>query len=312
MKRPLLAGLLATITALAAAWQPAEAIGARLNVVTTLPTLAAIAKEVGGDAVAVTALAYPNQDPHFVDARPNLVLPLNHADLLIVNGVELEVGWLPVLQTGARNGNIQMGSAGYLDASTLVPLKQVPTQKIDRSMGDVHAGGNPHFLVDPRNGARIANGMAKRFAQLLPRRAAHFQQRAAAFSKQANGFADQQTKRFAALPASKRQIVSYHQSLVYLNDWLGLRQVGMIEPKPGVPPTPPHVASLLGLMRDQQVDAVLQESYYPSRFGQLLADKSGAAFVLLPGGADSERGETYLRYLGSMTDKIHAALSRRK
>jgi zinc/manganese transport system substrate-binding protein len=312
MKRPLLAGLLAAATALAAALQPAEALGARLNVVATVPALAAIAKEVGGEAVAVTALASPNQDPHFVDARPNLILPLNHADLLVVNGVDLETGWLPTLQTGARNGNIQMGSSGYLDASMLVPLKQVPMQKIDRSMGDLHPGGNPHYLIDARNGARVAAGMAQRFGQLLPRRAGEFRQRAAAFTKQANTFADQQTKRFAALPAAQRQTVSYHQSLVYLNDWLGLKQIGMIEPKPGVPPTPSHVAALLGLMREQKADAILQESYYPSRFGQLLADKTGAAFVLLPGGPNVDQGETYLHFLGTVTDKVHAALSHRQ
>jgi zinc/manganese transport system substrate-binding protein len=312
MKRPLLAGLIAVATALLAALQPAKAIGARLNVVTSIPTLAAIAKEVGGDAVSVTALSSPNQDPHFVDARPNLILPLNHADLLIVNGLQLEVGWLPTLQTGARNGNIQLGTSGYLDASTLVPLKQVPMQKIDRSMGDLHPGGNPHFLTDPRNGARVATGMAQRFGQLLPRQAGAFKQRAEAFARQANGFADQQTKRFAALPPSQRHIVAYHQSLVYLIEWLSLRQIGMIEPKPGVPPTPPHVAALLGQMREQKADAILQETYYPSRFGQLLAEKSGAAFVLLPGGPDSDHGETYLHYLTTVTNKIFTALSRSK
>jgi zinc/manganese transport system substrate-binding protein len=311
MKRPLLTGLLAAATALVALLQPANAIGAQLNVVATVPALAAIAREVGGDAVAVTTLSYPNQDPHFVDARPNLVLPLNRADLLIVTGLDLEVGWLPTLQTGARNGGIQMGTPGYLDTSTLVSLKQVPLQKIDRSMGDLHAGGNPHFLTDPRNGAKVAIGIAKRYAQLLPRRAAEFNKRATAFAQEANGFGTQQAQRFAALPASKRQVVAYHQSLTYLNDWLALRQIGMIEPKPGVPPTPPHVADLLGLMREQKADAVLQESYYPARFGQLLAEKTGAAFILLPGGPDADHGETYLHYLKAVADKIYTALSRR-
>lgn len=309
MTRNLLTGLIAATTVLLATLQPAAAIGARLNVVATTPALAAIAREIGGEAVAVTTLSSPNQDPHFVDARPNLILPLNRADLLIVNGLDLEVGWLPTLQTGARNGAIQKGAQGYFDASTVVPLKQVPMQKIDRSMGDLHPGGNPHYLTDPRNGARVATGMAQRFGQLLPRHAAEFQQHAAAFSKSANSLGDQQAKRFAALPATKRQTVSYHQSWIYLNDWLGLRQIGMIEPKPGVPPTPPHVAALLGQMREQKVDAILQETYYPSRFGQLLAEKSGAAFVLLPGGPDSDHGETYQHYLAGMADKVYAALS---
>lgn len=307
MKRLLFASLL-TVAALMAVPRPARAFGATLNVVATTPALAAIAKEVGGPSVAVTTLSSPNQDPHFVDARPSLILPLNRADLLIVNGLDLEIGWLPTLQTGARNAAIQKGSSGYFDASTLVVLKQVPTQRIDRSMGDLHPGGNPHFLTDPRNGARVGTGLAQRFGQLLPRHAAEFRQRAASFAKQSNALADQQAKRFAALPVSKRQTVGYHQSWAYLNDWLDLRQIGMIEPKPGVPPTPPHVAALLGLMREQKADAILQETYYPSRFGQLLAEKSGATFVMLPGGPDVDHGETYLHYLTAVADKIYGAL----
>ncbi|MBC7542748.1 MAG: zinc ABC transporter substrate-binding protein [Candidatus Sericytochromatia bacterium] len=312
MKRQLLVSLVAVMAALVAAPAPAVAIGAKINVVTTLPALASIVTTVGGESVSVTSLAYPNQDPHFVDARPNLILPLNRADLLVINGLDLETGWLPVLRTGARNANIQMGTLGFLDASTLVPLKGVPLQKIDRSMGDLHAGGNPHFLTDPRNGARIATGIAARLSQLLPRQAAAFKARAATFAIDANALGAKEAKRFASLPAAKRQVVGYHQSWIYLNDWLSLNQIGMIEPKPGVPPTPQHVAALLGQIRDQKVTAILQETYYPSRFGQLLAEKTHIAFVLLPGGPNFNQGETYLGYLTGLTSKIHDALMGKK
>jgi zinc/manganese transport system substrate-binding protein len=301
---------LAALVSLASVLGIATAAEAHLNVVATLPALAALTKEVGGSEVQITSLSYPNQDPHFVDARPNLLLPLNRADLLIVNGLELEVGWLPNLQTGARNGNIQMGTLGFLDVSTLVPLKQIPQQRIDRSMGDLHAGGNPHFLVDPRNGARIALGIANRLAQLDPQHAKTYRGRAQTFAQTLNAFAAKQTARFAALPKDHRQVIGYHQSWIYLLDWLGLTQIGMIEPKPGVPPTPGHVASLLGRMREVHVEAILQETYYPSRFGQLLAEKSGTALVLLPGGPNIDRGETYQQYLTTLTDKVYDALRR--
>lgn len=285
---------------------------AKVRVVATLPTLAAIAREVGGDAVEVTSLAYPTQDAHFVDARPHLVLRLNQADLLIVNGSDLEVGWLPVLLTGARNARIQPGAQGYLDASTLVALKGIPQGRVDRSQGDIHPGGNPHFLTDPRNGGKVAVGIARKLAAIDPSNGQKYLQRAQDLDRKAVALYERERKRFLAIPAERRHVVTYHQSWVYFLDWLGLEEIGTIEPKPGIPPDPPHVSRLLTRMRQVHTDAVIQEAYYSSRIGKLLAEKAGVPLVVLPGGADFERGQRYQEYLETLTRKVHAAITESK
>jgi zinc/manganese transport system substrate-binding protein len=288
---------------------PASAL-AKVKVVATLPDLAAVAREVGGPDADVDVLAYPSQDPHFVDARPHLVIKLNRANLLVLAGLQLETGWLPTLLTGARNGRIQVGSTGYLDASTVVPLKQVPAGQIDRSMGDIHPGGNPHYMADPRNGARVAGAIAQRLSALDPSHAAAYQARARAFQAQANALGAAQAKRFATLAAPRRQVVTYHQSLIYLLEWLGLKQVTTIEPKPGIPPAPQHVASVLGQMRASGVEVVAQEEYFPTAAGRLLAEKAKARLVVLPGGTDFEKGESYLAYVQGLADKLWAGFQR--
>lgn len=285
---------------------------AKVRVVATLPTLAAIVKEVGGPEVDVTSLAYPTQDAHFVDARPHLVLQLNKADMLVINGSELEVGWLPVLLTGARNPRIQPGAQGYLDASTLVPLKEVPHARVDRSQGDIHPGGNPHYLTDPRNGGKVALGIAQRLGAIDPENRGDYLKRARALDQQAVALADRERKRFLAIPAMRRHVVTYHQSWVYFLDWLALEEIGTIEPKPGIPPDPPHVSRLLTHMRKVHTDAIIQEAYYSSRIGKLLAEKSGVPLVVLPGGADFERGQRYLEYVETLTSKVHAAIAATK
>lgn len=285
---------------------------AKVRVVATLPTLASIVREVGGNGVEVTSLAYPTQDAHFVDARPHLVLQLNKADLLVINGSDLEIGWLPVLVTGARNSRIQPGAQGYLDASTLVTLKEIPHGKLDRSQGDIHPGGNPHYLTDPRNGGKVALGIAQKLGAIDPANRNDYLKRAKALDQKAVALAEQERKRFLAIPQVQRHVVTYHQSWVYFLDWLGLEEIGTIEPKPGIPPDPPHVSRLMTHMRKVHTDAILQEAYYSSRIGKLLAEKTGVPLVVLPGGADFERGETYLSYVETLTRKVYAAIREAK
>lgn len=281
---------------------------AKVRVVATLPTLAALAREVGGTEVDVTALALPTQDPHFVDARPHLMLALHRAQLLVATGLELESGWLPVLVRGARNPLIQPGARGHLEAASLVPLKQVPGGRVDRSMGDVHPGGNPHFLLDPRLGARVGVGLAERLAALDPEHAAGYRERAAGLTREALQLASEQTRRFQALDAGRRHVVTYHESWVYLLDWLGLSPVGTLEPKPGIAPDPAHLAALLARMRQAHADVILQEAYYPDRAGRLLAERTGSRLVVTPGGADFEGGQRYLSYLRALVDQVYAAV----
>lgn len=285
---------------------------AKVRVVATLPTLASIVREVGGNQVEVTSLAYPTQDAHFVDARPHLVLNLNKADLLVINGSDLEVGWLPVLLTGSRNAKIQPGAQGYLDASSLVSLKDIPHGKIDRSQGDIHPGGNPHYLTDPRNGGKVAIGIAQRLGAIDPQHRADYLKRAKALEQKASALAERERKRFLAIPAVRRHVVTYHRSWDYFVDWLGLEEIGTIEPKPGIPPDPPHVSRLLAHMRKVHCDAILQEAYYSSRVGKLLAEKAGVPLVVLPGGADFEKGQSYLEYVEALTQKVYAAMTENK
>jgi zinc/manganese transport system substrate-binding protein len=286
---------------------PARARAA-VAVVATTPDLAAIVRQVAGAGAQVTALALPTQDPHFVDARPNLALALNRADLLVVQGLELEVGWLPALQSGAKNPKIQAGAPGYLDASTLVAPLEVPGGEVSRAQGDIHRGGNPHYLVDPRNGAKVARGVAAKLAAIDPAGAAGYQQRAEALEREAIDLAAKQAARFTALDGGKRKVVVYHRSWAYLEAWLGLTEVGAVEPKPGIPPDPAHVAGLLGAMRAQGVRAVVTEDYYPSTTSKLLADKSGAALCVLPGG--TAEAQSYLDHVRDDADRLFAALAR--
>lgn len=281
---------------------------AKLKVVATLPDLAAVSREVGGAEVEVTALAYSTQDPHFVDARPHLVLAMNRADMLVSTGLGLEAGWLPTLLTGARNGKIQPGAVGHLDASTVVPLKQIPNQPVSRAMGDIHPGGNPHYMADPRNGAKVAIAIADRLGRLDPAHRQAFRDRARAFALKCEAIAKAEATRFAALPAADRHVVTYHQSLIYLLDWLQLDQIATLEPKPGIPPAPSHIAQVLGTMRTRHVDVILQEEYFPTTAGKLLAAKAKARLVVLPGGPDFEKGESYLTYVKAMADKVYAGI----
>jgi zinc/manganese transport system substrate-binding protein len=285
---------------------PARAAG-KLRVVATVGDLGAIAREVLGDAGEVVVLAKPTQDPHFVDARPNLILDLNRADALVSMGLDYEVGWLPVLVKGSRNGKIQNGSPGAIVASTLVPLLEVPQQKIDRSMGDIHPGGNPHFTLDPRNGARIARGLAQRLGDLAPDNRALYARNAEAFAARLEA----RTRDWERRLASRRgtPVVSYHKSLIYLTGWLGLIDAGTIEPKPGIPPSAAHVAELVNDMKARKVPAILQERWYPSSVAETIAGQTGAKLVLIAG-MTADRA-SYADHLEEVVRALEGALPAR-
>lgn len=302
MTRPLTAFVLALGLILSS---PARA---DLRVVTTLPSLAALAKEIGGAHVTVHAMASPREDPHYVDAKPSHLVTLSRADLLIVNGLELEVGWLPGLQTAARNPRIQVGAAGYLDASTFVPLLETPTARIDRSMGDIHPGGNPHFLFDARAAAAVGRGIAERLAALDPEQAATYRAAGEKTTAALLAFAKAEHERFAQLPAEKRRVIAYHRSLSYLLDWLGISASLEVEPKPGIPPNPGHVATVLKTMKATGVHVVLQEAFYPKKTSRTLTRLVGGRLVVFPGGVDFARGETYLAHLQGITQEVYDAL----
>jgi zinc/manganese transport system substrate-binding protein len=282
---------------------------ANLKVVATVPDLAALAKAVGGEHVDVTAMSLHTQDPHFVDAKPNLALAVNRADLLLAVGMELEVGWLPALQNGARNPRILPGNPGYLEASGFVRPLDVPTGKVDRGQGDVHPGGNPHFLYDPRAALEVARGLAERMASLDPKNAEAYKANLAKFTAELEKARAGWEQRLAGLKGVP--VIAYHKTTSYLADWLGFEPITFLEPKPGIPPNPAHVARVLGLGRQRKVQLVLQEEYYPDSTSRLVANKIPASLVLIPAGTDFRSGQTYLQHMEDLVTRLEKGLKAR-
>jgi zinc/manganese transport system substrate-binding protein len=281
---------------------------AAVKVVATVPDLAALAKAVGGDKVSVTSLALPTQDPHFVDAKPSLVIDVNAADVLLAVGLELEIGWLPVLQTSSRNPKIMLGGTGFLDCSRFVKLMDVPDRPVDRSQGDIHPGGNPHYLHDPRAVAAVARGIADKLAEVDSANAAVYHKNLAAFESQLDAARARWEARMA--PFRGAPILQYHRSWVYMVDWLGLDTIEYVEPKPGIPPTATHVAHVLTLGKQKKVKAILQESFYPDATSDVLAQKIPTSVVILPGGTNVKGGQTYIQHMEEIVTAIEKALSK--
>ncbi len=257
---------------------PKDAV-AKLRVVATLPDFAAIAQDLGGERVDVEALLKGTQDPHFADARPSMILAVNRADLLILIGLSLEAGWLPVLMTQSRNPNIQIGAQGYLDASQFITPKEVPA-RADRAMGDVHSGGNPHFYTAPEELFRVAQAIEQKLIELDPDGRNYFEKRWHEFSDKYSTKSAEWKTRLA--PYAGTRVVVYHQSWVYMLDWMGFVRVGALEPKPGVSPSPRHVSQLLGQVKSQGVKFVFQEVYFPTSLSRVFANKAGAKLLVLP------------------------------
>jgi len=252
----------------------------KLNVMTTTEDLASIAKEVGGERIAVEAIARGYQDPHFVEAKPSFILKLQKADLLIVIGLELEIGWLPPLVQQSRNGKIQPGGEGYLDASQGVQKLEIPTGQITRAMGDVHPLGNPHYWMDPENGKRIAKEMVDAFDRLRPGDRAYFDQRLADF----NTRLDAAEKRWLAAmaPYKGTKVVTYHRSFPNFAERFGLEIIGYVEPRPGIPPTPQHTLDLINEMKRQMVKVVLVEPYFDLKTPTAIGRETGARVLVMP------------------------------
>jgi zinc/manganese transport system substrate-binding protein len=270
--------LLAVLTVLAVAGS-AHAQG-KLNVVASTEDLASIANEVGGDKVSVEAIARGYQDPHFVEAKPSFILRLQRADLLIVVGRELEIGWLPPLINQSRNAKVQPGGPGYLDASLQARILDLPTGQVTRAMGDVHPLGNPHYWLDPENGKIVAKSIAAKFGELRPNDRAFFEQRVNDFTSRL----DAAEKRWVAqlAPYKGAKVVTYHRSYPNFADRFGLDVVGYVEPRPGIPPTPQHTLDLIAEMKRQNVKVVLVEPYFDLKTPNSIGRETGAQVLVLP------------------------------
>jgi zinc/manganese transport system substrate-binding protein len=252
----------------------------KLNVVATTEDLAAIAREVGGDRVNVDSIARGFQDPHFVEAKPSFILKLQKADLLILVGRDLEIGWLPPLIQQSRNSKVQVGADGYLDASSQARILEVPTGQITRAEGDVHPLGNPHFWLDPDNGKIVGREVFEKFSKFRPNDRAYFEQRLNDFTNRLNDA----EKRWTAMMAPYKgiKVVTYHRSYSNFADKFGLNIVGYVEPKPGIPPTPQHTLELINDMKKNNVKIVLVEPYFDLKTPNAIGRETGAQVLVMP------------------------------
>ncbi len=253
---------------------------AKVNVVATLPDLGAIAREIGGDQVEVTVIGKPSEDPHFVQAKPSFIVVLNRADLVIEQGLELEIGWLPALLDQARNGKIRVGAPGHVVASEGVPLLDAPTEPVTRAMGDVHPGGNPHFTIDPERGKTVARNICEGLIRVAPKSADDFRANLAKLLKRIDEAQTECQKMMEPYRGTK--VVTYHKSLTYFCRRYGLEEINTVEPKPGIPPSPAHVTALIDQMKRENVSLILMEQWHERRTPELLAEKTGAKVVELP------------------------------
>jgi len=276
---------------------------AAFRVVTTTEGLGALAREVGGDRVEVVHLSRGNQDPHFVDANPTLAVKLRQADLLVDVGLELESGWLPPLVTQSRNAEIQPGGRRRLSAASAFAPMDVPTGPVDRSMGDLHPGGNPHFLSDPRRVRQVAKAIAARLSALDPPGAAAYAARLAAFEQRIA--AGEARWKAALAPFAGGRLIAKHRTLTYFLDWSGLSVVGYLEPRPGVEAPPSHVAELVQLAKAEKVRAVVVETYYDARTAEVVARLAGARVVRIPGDVGASRASaTWEGYMDELVKLV--------
>lgn len=283
----------------------------KVKVVTTIEDLAALAREVGGDRVQVQAIARGYQDPHFVDPKPSFILKMSRADLLVLVGLQLEIGWLPPLITQSRNPKVQVNAPGYLDVSSYCQILEIPTGQITRAMGDVHPLGNPHIWLDPENGRRIARAIQQKLAQLRPADAAYFQQRYEDFSRR---LADAEKKWDQQMaPYRGTRVVSYHRSWPNLANRFGLEVVGYVEPKAGIPPSPQHTLNLINFMRSEKIKLILVEPYFDLKTPQAIARETGAhVLVLLPSVGGEKEVTDYFQLFQYDIDLLTQALERTK
>jgi zinc/manganese transport system substrate-binding protein len=273
---------------LAAALIPLHATAA-VNVLACEPEWAALASEIGGDRVAVNSATTALQDPHRIEARPSLIARARSADLVLCTGSDLEVGWLPLLFTQSGNARIQPGTPGYLEASQFVARIEIP-KVVDRSLGDVHPGGNPHIHLDPRNIAKVAEALAARLAQIDAPNAAAYKSRLAAFLPRWQAAIERWEKDAARLKGVP--VVVYHKDNSYLIAWLGMREAGSLEPRPGLPATPAHLAELVERMKRDPAKAILYSAYNSAKAAEFLASRTGIPAVMLPftvGGSDKAK-----------------------
>jgi len=337
-RRQILIALAATLVAPIAAGLAADDAGGKLKVLATTTDLRELCREVGGDDAVVTCLMKGPEDPHFLDARPSFIKAAAEADALVLTGMELEIGYEPLLLSESRNGKIQKGQPGCVDCSVDVEKLDVPTGTVDRSLGDVHPFGNPHYLVDPVRAKKAAKTIADAFATIDPPHADGYRKRLADFARRVDVamwgdalLADQKAERLEnrlaegtlldflkqrkldgklgglaaeLAPYAGRKVVAYHGTMRYLLARFHLDEMGQLEPKPGIPPSPKHLAALEERMRAENAKVVLYNSYQPARTAESVAAEVGGVAVKLAHMPDALPGTA--TYLDALTHNVHA------
>jgi len=285
---------------------PSSAL-AKLNVVASIPTFAALAQEVGRDLIEVKSLARGDQDPHFLEPKPSYAVLLNRADLLIEDGLELEIGWLPVLQVQSRNPKVQTSARGHLDASEGLNILEIPSGKVSRAEGDVHPLGNPHYWLNPRNGLVIARHIADRLKEIDPANASSYEENFRQFEQRLRGKIAVWEKEVA--PFKGKKIITYHRSFSYFADWSGIVVADFVEPKPGIPPNPGHLLELIDRIKAEKIPLILSENYYEPKASQQLSEKTGAKFLIVPTSVDADPGvKTYDDLFENLIRKLKESL----
>jgi zinc/manganese transport system substrate-binding protein len=285
----LVAGLLAFAPRLAQA---------QLKVVTSTTDLYDIAKSVGGDKISATHIGEGYQDPHFIEAKPSFVLQLRNADVWAFVGLDLEIGWMPLLLDGARNPKIRPGGSGYVDASKAIRVLDTPQGNVDRSMGDVHPLGNPHYWLDPENGRRIARMFKAKFTELDPKNAAAYDANERTFETRLNAAEKNWAGDIAKIRG--KPIVAWHTSWRYFAEYSGVNIVAFMEPKPGVPPSPSHLYTVIQTVKRTGAKAIVMEPFYDRKVADLVAKQTGIKVLMLPPSVGGIRGAPVNDYISLM------------
>jgi zinc/manganese transport system substrate-binding protein len=275
-----------------------RAAEAQLKVVTSTTDLYDIAKAVGGDKIVVSHIGEGYQDPHFIDAKPSFVLQLRNADVWAFVGLDLEIGWMPLLLDGARNPKIRQGGSGYVDASTAIKILDTPQGNVDRSMGDVHPLGNPHYWLDPENGRRIARMFKAKFSQLDPKNAGTYDSNEKAFETKLNAAEQGWAGDLASIKG--KPVVAWHTSWRYFAEYNKMNIVAFMEPKPGVPPSPSHLYQVIQTVKRTGAKAIIMEPFYDRKVADLVAKQTGIKVLMLPPSVGGIRGANVNDYISLM------------
>ena len=295
-----------TLFALVATCLTSTLASAQLKVVTSTTDLYDIARSVGGSLVTATHIGQGYEDPHFVQPKPSFILRLREADVWAYVGLDLEIGWMPLLLDGARNQKINAGAPGHINVSTVIPVLDA-NRAVDRSQGDVHPLGNPHYWLDPANARKIGALFRDRFSQLDPKNTATYASNLAAWEAKLSAAEQAWQSDLASLKG--KPVVAWHTSWRYFAAYTGLSIVGFMEPKPGVPPSPSHLTSLVATMKQSGAKVIIMEPFYDRKTADKIARETGATVLVVPPSVGGAKGlDDYIAVMKNAVSSVAAAV----